>query len=245
MGTETHPLVGILGGMGPEATVDLLRRVVAATPADDDADHVHLIVDHNPKVPSRIKALIEETGESPLPTLQAMARRLEAAGAGLLAMPCNTAHHYLPGIREAVRVPCLDMIALTVERLRTLGVARVGLLASSAVLKLGLYERTLAVHGITLAVPADQDRLMEVIRAVKRGDQGEAVRDTFRAIAGQLGEQDPDCLVIACTELSVLADSLARDTPVLDALDVLVAGIVAFGRGTASNAVIDSPHRLL
>jgi len=235
MTADSHPVVGILGGMGPQATVDLMRRVVAATPADDDADHIHLIVDNNPKVPSRIRALIDETGESPLPTLQAMARRLAAAGAGLLAMPCNTAHYYLPGIREAVNIPVLDMIALTVERLRAMGVKRVGLLASSAVPKLGLYERALAEHGIAMAVPAGQDGLMGVIRAVKRGDQGESVRGAFRDIAGQLRGEGVDCLVIACTELSVLVDSLDRDMPVLDAMDVLVAEIVAFGTGAAPN----------
>jgi aspartate racemase len=149
-------------------------------------------------------------------------------------MPCNTAHYYLPGIREAVNIPVLDMIVLTVARLRTMGAARVGLLASTAVLKLGLYEQALATQGIAMAVPADQDGLMDVIRAVKRGDQGEAVRGAFRDIAGQLLDGGVDCLVIACTELSVLVDSLDRAMPVLDAMDVLVAGVVAFGTGPSS-----------
>lgn len=106
--------VGILGGMGPEATVELMRRVIAATPARDDADHVPLIVDQNPAVPSRIAHLIEGTGTDPGPVLAAMARRLEIAGAEALAMPCNTAHHYLPRIREAVTIPLLDMVDLSV-----------------------------------------------------------------------------------------------------------------------------------
>lgn len=231
MFAENHPVVGILGGMGPEATVDLMRRVVAATPAEDDIDHIHLIIDNNPQVPSRIAALIEGTGESPLSTLQTMARRLETAGAQLLAMPCNTAHHYLPGIRQAVDIPCLDMVVLCALHLRDLRASRVGLLASTAVLTLGLYEHALASLGITVVVPAEQERLMAVIRAVKRGDQSAAVRSAFAQIASQLADGGVDRLVLACTELSVLADSLAVDTPVVDALDVLVTEIVAFARG--------------
>src|ERR1700723_1217369 len=90
--------VGILGGMGPEATVLLMRKVIAAVPAKDDRDHVSLIVDQNSQVPSRIKHLVESTGEDPGPVLAEMAKRLERSGAKALAMPCNTAHHYAADI---------------------------------------------------------------------------------------------------------------------------------------------------
>lgn len=97
-----QPVVGVLGGMGPEATVELMQRVIRATPARDDADHVRMIVDNNPKVPSRIAALIERRGDDPAPVIADMARGLEAAGADFLVIACNTAHHYLPTIRAAV-----------------------------------------------------------------------------------------------------------------------------------------------
>ena len=86
--------VGILGGMGPEATILLMQRVLAAVPAQDDGDHIPLIVHQNPQVPSRIRRLIEGAGEDPAPVLIRMARDLQAAGAEALAMPCNTAHAY-------------------------------------------------------------------------------------------------------------------------------------------------------
>jgi aspartate racemase len=89
--------IGILGGMGPEATVLQMSRLITATPAQDDADHIPLIVDTNTQVPSRVAALIEGGGTDPAPVLAAVAKRLEEAGAGALAMPCNTAHHYAPG----------------------------------------------------------------------------------------------------------------------------------------------------
>src|SRR5258707_1358760 len=89
-----HRVVGIIGGMGPEATVDLMRRVIAKTPADDDQDHVHLIVESNPKIPSRIAHLIDGTGTDPTPELIRIAVNLQRAGADALAIPCNTAHAY-------------------------------------------------------------------------------------------------------------------------------------------------------
>src|SRR5262245_18952644 len=110
-----HPVIGILGGMGPAATIDLMRRVMEATPASDHADHVHLLVDQNPKVPSRIDALINRTGPSPADELVRMARALETQGATALAIACNTAHGYADEIARAVAIPLLDMVQLTAE----------------------------------------------------------------------------------------------------------------------------------
>src|SRR3982751_789037 len=124
----SEKVVGVIGGMGPEATVDFMRRLVARTPARDDADHLHVLVDNNPKIPSRIAALIEGTGEDPTPVLCAMARGLQAQGADFLVMPCNTAHFYLPAIAASVSIPMLDMVQLAIAKLA--GAGKVGLLAS-------------------------------------------------------------------------------------------------------------------
>jgi aspartate racemase len=141
--------VGIIGGMGPEATVDLMQRIIQATPANDDQDHLRMLVDNNPKVPSRIKALIEGTGEDPAPVLVQMARDLERWGAGFLAMPCNTAHHFHPAVQAAVGVPVLNMIELTAGRIQqeTPNVRKVGLLASTAVIRTDLYGKSFARNG--------------------------------------------------------------------------------------------------
>lgn len=235
-------IVGILGGMGPDATIDLMRRIVAKTPASDDQDHIRLLVDHNPKVPSRIKALIDKTGESPAPVLIGMAQRLERGGASILAMPCNTAHAYLREIAASVSAPVLDMIALTAERIAGMKPrpARVGMLASTAVRTVGMYERALAPFGIGTLYPADQDAVMSIIKAVKRGDTGESQRAALIGAARSLSAQGADVLLVACTELSVLADCLAEFAdcldgrlPVLDAMDVLAEKIVACGTGTS------------
>src|SRR5471032_133871 len=149
-----HRIVGIIGGMGPEATVDLMRRVVAKTPANDDQDHIHLIVESNPKIPSRIAHLIDGTGADPTPELIRIAGNLQRAGAEALAIPCNTAHAYAHSIRRAVSIPLLDMVSLTVDQIaNSRRVARVGLLVSSAVLATELYARSFAGHGIDVVHP--------------------------------------------------------------------------------------------
>jgi aspartate racemase len=233
MSIDGHRVVGILGGMGPEATVDLMRRVIAATPARDDVDHVHLLVDNNPKVPSRIAALIDGVGPDPAPTIIEMAKRLEVGGADVLAIACNTAHAYVDQVRSATSIPLLDMVDLTTRRVSqmTLKHGRVGILASSAVVRLGLYHRGLSSHGVSLVTPTNQDGLMDIIRAVKRGDSGPSNREYFASIAQDVMRDSIDALLIACTELSVLAHSLDRGFPTLDALEILARQIVAFGLG--------------
>lgn len=228
-----HPVIGILGGMGPEATVDLMRRVVEATPARDDEDHLHLIVDNNPKVPSRIKALIEGTGVSPVPVLVEMTRGLNGLGVDALAIPCNTAHAYLPEIRAASRAPVLDMVALTAERIAAMELThrRVGLLASTAVRLTGLYEKALAARGLEAVFPARQDEVLALIKAVKAKSLTAEGRAAFREIGRELLAERTDLLLIACTELSVIAEALDAGSPVLDSMQVLAEAIVAVGLG--------------
>src|SRR6516162_7724162 len=160
MSPPKHRVVGIIGGMGPEATVDLMRRVVAKTPAQDDADHIHLIVESNPKIPSRIAHLIDGTGADPTPELIRIAVNLQRAGADALAIPCNTAHAYADSIRRAVSIPLLDMVSLTIEHLCAKGAARVGILASTAVHSTALFSKGLSAHGIEVVLSARQDDLM-------------------------------------------------------------------------------------
>jgi len=226
-----HRVVGIIGGMGPEATVDLMRRVVAKTPAHEDQDHIHLIVESNPKIPSRVAHLIEGTGADPTPELIRIAVNLQRAGAHALAIPCNTAHAYAHSIRRAVSIPLLDMIDLTVEQIaRSPRVARVGLLASSAVLATELYAKAFSGHGIAVVQPKRQEEVMALIKAVKRGYTGQQSQSALGHIALELATQ-ADVLLIGCSELSVIAASVT--IPFVDSLDVQADAIVKFASSAA------------
>lgn len=224
--------VGILGGMGPQATILLMQKVLDATPARDDADHVPLLVDQNPQVPSRIRRLIEGTGEDPGPVLADMARRLVAAGAEALAMPCNTAHHYAPEIRAAVGVPFLDMVDLSVRHAARLAGrdGRVGILASPAVRKIALFDAALAGSGVEALYPEDEPALLAAIRRIKAEGPGPEVRAALRAASGALLQKGAVVQMIACTEFSLVPDALADGVQAFDALDVLAEAVKDFAR---------------
>lgn len=225
--------IGIIGGMGPAATVDLMQRIIDNTPADDDCDHLHLLVDNNPNIPSRIAALIDKTGLSPAPVMMEMALGLQKQGADVLAIPCNTAHFYHKEVAKAVSIPILNMIDLSANHIKTTypSYKKVGLLASTALLITKLYEPYCEKHGLELVYPApeDQDKVMNLIKAVKSNQHQPQHVEDYLAVTNNLRVQGADCLLVACTELSVIGFERAPALPHLDALDILVKEIVRIG----------------
>ncbi|MES2916757.1 MAG: amino acid racemase [Pseudomonadota bacterium] len=233
--------VGILGGMGPQATILLMQKIVDGVSAADDSDHIPLLVDQNPQVPSRIRRLIEGTGEDPGPVLVEMARRLVAGGAKALAMPCNTAHHYAPAIRAAVNVPFLDMIGLSVTK--AVGMAgqggQVGIIASPAVARIGLFDAALAKLGVRALYPEDGAALLAAIRQIKSAGPGSEAGRVLRRASEELLAQGAEVQMIACTEFSLLPEAALLGQGAFDTLDVLAGAIQDFAMAddeTASRA---------
>ncbi|MGO4915149.1 aspartate/glutamate racemase family protein [Pseudogemmobacter sp. W21_MBD1_M6] len=224
-------VVGILGGMGPAATVDLMTRLVRAVDAADDADHVPLIVDSNTQVPSRIAALIDGTGADPAPVLVAMAERLRAAGAEALAMACNTAHHYADEIDLAVDIPFLDMVRLSADRASEMTTGKVGIIGSPALRKTRLFDEPLARAGRVAAYPVDEDALLAAIRGLKIAGASDAARDALRRASADLADQGAVVQLIACTEFSLVAEAVDPRATAVDTMDVLVDAIVRFSKG--------------
>jgi aspartate racemase len=228
--TSREKIVGIIGGMGPEATVDLMNRVIKATTAKDDIDHIRMLVDNNPKVPSRIKALIEKNGESPLECLQDMARRLEKWGVDFLVIPCNTAHYYHRGVQQAVGIPLLDMIGLSVNVIisEVPDLKTVGLLASSAVFDLGLYNDRFADAGVKLMdMEADEQRkVMSAIRKIKTSSYGSEVVEAIQDVTDNLARRGAQAILVACTELSIIGGQITHTTRMFDASQILAEAIV-------------------
>jgi aspartate racemase len=218
--------------MGPEATVLLQRKLIDATPANDDNDHIPLLIDMNPQVPSRIAHLVEGTGEDPGPTLAAMARRLQEAGAVALAMPCNTAHHYAKAITGAVEIPLLDMVEIAADHaLGTVGKGGcVGALASPAVQRTGLFDKALARRGLTVAWPANEAPLLAAIRDIKRNTPLQRARAALNEASADLAARGAVFQLVGCSEFSLIADSVAPGVTGVDTLDLLTDAIVAFHR---------------
>lgn len=216
--------------MGPEATVLLMERVIAKTRARDDSDHVPLIVDNNTQVPSRIKAIIEKTGDDPGTVLADMAKQLARNGAQALAMPCNTAHHYASIIEASVDIPFLNMVQLSVERIANMNMEnrRVGILASPAVRTTGIFDQAFSPLQFETIYPLDQERMLEAIRIVKADSMDRRACQILESAARDLVEQRADILLIACSELSIIADAIPASIPRLDTINILAESIINF-----------------
>ena len=239
--------VGILGGMGPAATVLLMQKIMAATPALDDSDHVPLLVDQNTQVPSRLRHLLDRTGDDPGPVLAMMAARLQGAGALALAMPCNTAHHYAPTIRAAISVPFLDMVAMSVAHAAGLvghgGI--VGILASPAVRRVGLFDAAFAGSGVRPVYAKDEDATLAAIRSLKATGANDDARAVMHAASADLVARGAAVQMIACTEFSLIPTAVATGALAFDTLDLLVQAINAFATTTGTGqekAIQNSPN---
>lgn len=236
--------IGIIGGMGPEATVLFQQRLIAATPARDDSDHIPLLIDMNPQIPSRIARLIDGDGADPQPVLIEMAQRLQAMGAVALAMPCNTAHHYGDAIADAVSVPLLNMPRLAAERAAQIvskGGA-VGILASPATQHIGLFQKALAPHGLTALYPSSGDQLLKSIKRIKSGRSDTHDADILKEAAAEVSAMGAQCLFVGCTEFSLIKEAADGFVPVIDTLDILVEAVVEFVSRTDNGETLGSQH---
>ncbi|MGW6916408.1 aspartate/glutamate racemase family protein [Kitasatospora sp. NPDC054939] len=238
-------LVGVLGGMGPAATADFFAKLVRATPADRDQDHLRTLVWSDSTVPDRTDALLAD-GPSPLPLLRDGVRLLESAGATLIAMPCSTAHAYLPELRDGSAVPIVSMIDATVHRLRRAApaVTRVGLLATTGTLVTGLYQKGLLDQDIDAIVPSAlmQERCVtRAIRLVKAG-RLEAATHALAPAVRSMAEAGAQIIVAACTELPLVLGHHAEALPVFDPTTALAQDVVALaGRRPQNNQEKEAP----
>lgn len=227
-------VVGIMGGMGPEATVDLFRKILTATPAKTDQEHLHILIDCNSKIPSRPAALLEG-GSDPTPLLQSTARNLERAGADFLLVACNTAHLFYGRIVEAVRIPVLHIVdeAINEAQRRYPELQSVGVLAGRGAIRLRLYQDRLEAKGIKAIVPSNEDQeiVVSVISSVKAGDKGPAVRAKTREVAERLARAGAQAVFTGCTELPLVLEDGDVSIPVLDPTQVLAEAAVRFARG--------------
>ena len=226
--------VGILGGMGPQATLLLQQRLLDLVQAEDDSSHLPLLVDMNPQVPSRLDWILHQHGNDPGPVLAQMAKGLESAGAQALAMPCNTAHHFSQSITNAVSIPFLNMLDMA-----TIGVTdqcaagdKVGMIASPATIDINLFEGIFTPHQLNTVWPDDLDNILATIRQIKATGVSDIEISTMQDAADECIEKGAKCLVVGCTEFSLLSKQLKSSVPIIDTLDLLVAAIHEFSVDT-------------
>ena len=224
-----HKTVGVLGGMGPDATVDFMSKVIAATPAEKDQDHLRMLVDSNPHVPNRQEALLRG-GEDPGPALAAMAKGLQDAGADFLVMPCNTAHAFSDAIIEAVDIPLVSIIEVSVDACA--GAAAVGVLATDGCIASRVFQEAFASRAQVAILPDEGElrELMRLIARIKAGDQGTDVSAGMRSLADALVARGAQMIIAGCTEIPLVLKPEVLDVPLVSSTDVLAAATVAIAQ---------------
>ena len=227
--------IGIMGGMGPAATVDLMDRIISMTDAASDQEHIPMIVDNDTRIPDRTGAILGLC-ESPVPEMLASAKRLEAAGADFIIIACNTAHYFVPEIKDKIGIPILEMPAETAKLLKQRGVKRAAVLATDGTLKSGVYGRTLERLGIEAMYPDEEQQklVMSLIYDfIKKGvtDAEQLPCKEVKDLVEGLGRQGAEALLLACTELPIAfsimglrSDAFVDPTAVLARSAVIMAG---------------------
>ena len=222
-------IIGILGGMGPEATIDLFYKIIKFTPAEKDQDHLRIIIDNNPKIPDRTIAILG-IGEDPLPSLQETARNLEKAGADFIIIPCNTAHYFLLLIQESVKVPILNMIEKTAKETQKKipSIIKVGLLASIGTYKTEIYHQQFKKFNIEVISPEEKDKeeVMKAIYEVKAGNLSEGIKRNIIKIAQKLIDKGAEAIIAGCTEIPLILKEEDVVVPLIDPTQVLAKAAV-------------------
>jgi aspartate racemase len=218
--------VGILGGMGPEATVRFFELLVRNTAAARDQDHVPVVVCSLPQIPDRTAAIVAG-GDSPLPHLIRAAESLRAAGADFGVMPCISAHYFLPELERWVALPFLSLLAETAAWLRKVrpGIRTLGLLATTGTLRAKTVQAAFGPLGFEILLPSapGQKIVMEAVYGaggVKAGSATGAPREAIRREAERLARRGAGAVLAGCTEVSLVLRPDDLSVPLVDPLVV-------------------------
>lgn len=223
--------IGILGGMGPMATADLFAKIVSATKASCDNDHIRVYIDSNSAIPDRTGAILRG-GPDPVPEMLSALRHLEACGASCILMPCNTAHWFLPRLQAETDTPILNMPEITARRCAALYPGKTAaVLATSGTVATGLYSGALTAALVPFLLP-DEEQQTEVMRliydVVKASRPIPPEEESWGRLLRQLRERGADYFILACTELPILAQTLSAPGPFVDPTAELARAAVLF-----------------
>lgn len=234
-------VIGILGGMGPEATLDCFGKIIQNTPAKTDREHIRVVIDSNPGIPDRIAAILSD-GESPVPALVAGCRGLEKAGADFIIIPCVTVHFFLPQIQAGSPLPVLSIIDAVADVIQRdfHETKTVGLLGTVATVESGLFQKRLARETIDTLVPdsAQQSKIVAAIKDIKdtrpSRTQSEITNDLVEA-ARSLIDRKPDgadAIIAGCTEIPLALGQEHLPVPYFDSLTILARAAIRFAGRT-------------
>ena len=223
--------IGILGGMGPLATADLLRKITLHTRAACDADHIRVFIDSNPAIPDRTAAILSG-GADPVPEMTRALRSLEKCGADCIIMPCNTAHYFLPRLQALTGIPFISMLEATAKACAAAYPGKTAaILGTKGTLQTRLYHDALAAQGVPALTPdePEQDELMRLIYDVVKANRPLAPEtQAWASLLEGLCARGADYFILGCTELPLLADTLSHPGPFIDPTAELARAAIRF-----------------
>lgn len=230
--------IGIIGGMGPKATCDLMQKIIMSTDAKNDQEHIHIFVDCNTNIPDRTKAIFGE-GESPVPEIVNSGKNLQSMGADLLVMSCNTAHYFYDKVVKHLDIPLLNMPDETAIYLKNMGIKKVGVLATDGTIESGIYEKSLKRHGIDAIYPSSENQkfIMELIYDYIKSGRDDYDDSRLKDILDELKEKGAEKIILGCTELPIAFERLGENEDLVDPTLVLAYSAVSFA-GAKLNAKI-------
>lgn len=223
--------IGIIGGMGPAATIDLYKKMVDQTPAEKDQDHIHVIIDSYPQIEDRTGYILHG-GKNPAPRLVESAKRLEAAGADALIMPCNTAHYFAKDIESVVKIPLIHIVRCSAEAIKNNypETKKIGLIATTGTIKAGVYGNILKEYGFeTINLPEIiENNIMDCIYKGVKAGKTEEYSKLFQQCVDEITDLGADLLIEGCTEIPLLMPYVKTKLPAIDATYELARAAVKF-----------------
>ncbi len=233
--------LGIIGGLGPMATAYFLQLLIQMSDAGTDQEHMDTLIYSMPSIPDRTRYIIGESEENPVPRMVYCGKKLKEIGAGIIAIPCITAHYFHEELEEKIGLPIINAIDETALCLEEEKISRVGIMATDGTIKSGLFQKTLEKRGIEVILPDEekQKNVMHIIyNEVKAGKSADMER--FYQVSDEMSDKGAEAVLLACTELSLIKRDYCLKGGYLDVMEVLARKAVR-----SCNRVREEYHSLI
>lgn len=223
-------IIGIIGGMGPEATADLYLKIIKATKVTKDQDHFHVIIEGNAKIPDRTKAILGN-GESPVDAIVSTGKNLELLGVNVACIPCITSHYFYDEIQSKLSFKILNALEETRKYIinNYPGVKNIGVLATSGTIKTGLFQKYLPEFNVIYPKDTTQKhKVMEAIygdSGIKSGNTGEYPRNLLIEASNELISSGAELIISGCTEIALALKQDHITKPLVDPMEVVAKAI--------------------
>ncbi len=223
---KTPKLLGVLGGLGPMATVYFYEMLISHTKASCDQEHIDLIINSRATTPDRSAFITGKSSESPFEIMASDAQKLVRYGADVLAIPCNTAHYFYDNLNKSINVPIINMVQNTVLHCKQ-QCNKVGILATSGTINTKTYQMVCNDQNLAYEVPSEQKQndLMSIIfDEIKQGKPANMA--LFNGVVSELKQKGCQCVILGCTELSLIKKAEKLSDFYVDSMEVLAKKVI-------------------